>query len=378
MAQKSAFERLKEFEAKGCHMLIPSAISVEDIAPGFALIVEPVLLKAHPRDRDVYAHESAQFDQKAGEWKPEFKTGNELVRLTKQGMDRLAQAAKVDWLPAQIVRDPNVAGRMMASVEGMIRTSTGELYRVQDIAGMDLDIEMEKLEAQYYRNAEDRKNKKWLVDRDFLQKKANQPKLCISGAKNRVIKQLLCLRNTYTVAELAREFVAVRIVPRLDTSDEYTRRRLVDVQIAAMAGIYGLVPNNAPAQQQIEMVAPVAAENCNTDDNVIDAETGNGTTHYPFDKSQTMEEDVPFSLGSNVPTSAESLRADFEACEPGKQASVLNILVAAKGQYAFVESWLKQFSAQPATLESIGPKSRLKLYDHLVGLPDVEKGKVAA
>ena len=67
--QKSAYERLKDYEAKGAHMLIPSAISVEDIAPGFALIVEPVLLKAHPRDKDVYAHESSQWNYEKGDWK---------------------------------------------------------------------------------------------------------------------------------------------------------------------------------------------------------------------------------------------------------------------------------------------------------------------
>ena len=360
--QKSAYERLKEFEAKGAHMLIPSAISVEDIAPGFALIVEPVLLKAHPRDKDVYAHESSQWNYEKGDWK-EPVTGKELVRIHKQGFDRLAQAAKVDWLPAQIIRDPNHSGRMMASVEGMIRTSTGELYRVQDITGMDLDIEREKLELKYYKSDEDRKKKKWLVDRDFMQKKDNQSKLCISGAKNRVIKQLLCLRNTYTVAELAKEFVAVRIVPRLDTSDEYTRRRLVDVQIAAMAGIYGLIPNAQPAQQQIEMVAPVDPEKCTTNDkDVIDADP----TTYHLDKSQTMEEDVPFSLAAEAPTSAESLRADFENCDADGQAKTLTVMVSKVKQERFVSSWLKQFSKQPATLETIGPNSRLRLYDHLV------------
>ena len=370
--QKTAYDRLREFEAKGAHMLIPSAISVEDIAPGFALIVEPVLLKAHPRDRDVYAHEAGQYDQKVGDWK-EKVTGNELVRITKQGYDRLAQAAKVDWLPAQIVRDPNHSGRLMASVEGMIRTSTGELYRVQDISGMDLDIEMEKLEAQYH-HVTDKTKKKYLIDRDFLMKKANQPKLCISGAKNRVIKQLLCLRNTYTVGELAKEFVAVRIVPRLDTSDEYTRRRLVDVQIAAMAGIYGLVQNNAPAQQQIEMVAPVAAENCIGDDNVIDTETDqNGDKRYHLNG----EDDVPFGL-DNTPTAAESLRLDFENSDIPLQCKTLDLLCTNKGKAEYFQGWLTKLKAPNNTMETISAKKRLEIYDFLVALPDVEKGKVAA
>lgn len=357
-SQKTAYQRLKEFESKGCHMLIPTGISPADIAPGFALIVEPVLLRPHPRDKDVYPHDSTQYDYKKDDWK-EPVTGKELVRIHKQGLDRLAQAAKVDWLPAQIVRDPNVAGRMMASVEGMIRTSTGELFRVQDIAGMDLDIEMEKIVATHSFNGAFKKENQWKVDRDFLLKKANQSKLCISGAKNRVIKQLLCLRNTYTVADLAKEFVAVRIVPRLDTSDEYTRRRLVDVQIAAMAGIYGLIPNAQPVQpQQIEMVAPVTAENCTLDDNVIDAEpnTYKLTPEHP-----------PFEMQTDEPTTAESLRADFLNSDVPAQCHALERLATQKGFPT--ADWLGKFKPV-ARLETLTPDLRASLYDHLCGLTD--------
>jgi len=375
-SQKTAYQRLKEFEGKGCHMLIPSAISVEDIASGFALIVEPVLLRSHPREKDVYPHDSGQYDYKKDDWK-EPVTGKELVRIHKQGLDRLAQAAKVDWLPAQIVRDPNVSGRMMASVEGMIRTSTGELFRVQDIAGMDLDIEMEKIIAAYSFNGTFKKENQWKVDRDYLQKKANQSKLCISGAKNRVIKQLLCLRNTYTVADLAKEFVAVRIVPRLDTSDEYTRRRLVDVQIAAMAGIYGLIPNAQPmAPQQIEMVAPVKAESCTLDDgSVIEAETETTTVYTLGKDKEPPPEAPPFALDTPQPTTAESLKLDFVNSEIPDQVKAL-LKLADKKNFA-VMKWLGDFkTTPPATIETIGQANRDRLYGHLCGLSD--KGKEAA
>lgn len=91
--QKTAYERFCEYRDKGCHMLIPSQINPEDIAPGFALIVEPVRLNPHPSGKDVYAHDSGQYDYKADNWKAPT-TGNELVRIHKQGFDRLAQAAK--------------------------------------------------------------------------------------------------------------------------------------------------------------------------------------------------------------------------------------------------------------------------------------------
>jgi len=354
-------------------MLIPSQINPEDIAPGFALIVEPVRLNPHPSGKDVYPHESKEYDYTKDDWKTTV-TGKELVRIHKQGFDRLAQAAKVDWLPAQIVRDPNHSGRMMASIEGMIRTSTGELYRVQDIAGMDLDIEREKIISHYSFNGKFDEKKQWMVDRDYLQKKDNQPKLCISGAKNRVIKQLLCLHNTYTVAELAKEFVAVRIVPRLDMNDEYTRKRVVDVQIAAMAGIYGLIPNATPQPQQIEMAGAVPAAALIGDDGAIETTVANGE---PEKKTYTInpEEDIPFSLASEpAVASPESLRADFENSDVEGQAKTLTILASKKG-YA-LQGWLKQ-QKKPMTLQTLSPGMRMKVYDHLCGLADAERGKVA-
>lgn len=339
MEQKTAYERLKEYEKKGAHMLIPSVIEAGSIASGFALIVEPVLLKAHPRDKDVYAHDSKEYNYTTDDWKAPV-TGKELVRIHKQGFDRLAQAARIDWLPAQIIRDPVFPGRMMASIEGMIRTSTGELYRVPDIAGMDLDIEMEKIIANYSFNGKFDEKKQWMVDRDFLQKKSNQPKLCISSAKNRVIKQLLCLRNTYSVAEMKLEFVAVRIVPQLDMNDEYTRRRVVDVQIASLAGIYGLLPNAQPVQQQIEMVGKVP-DSAMRDESVIEAEP------QP-EKSKTPE----------------SLRQDFMDSDTVPQCKSIESLAAAKKWD--LKGWLVK-AGKP--LETITPAKRLELYDFLAALP---------
>lgn len=346
-------------------MLIPSVISAGDIAQGFALVVEPVILKSHPRDKYVYAHDSAQYDYKADDWKPNCKTGAELVRIHKQGFDRLAQAAKIDWLPAQIVRDPNFPDRMMASVEGMIRTSTGELYRVQDIAGMDMEIEREKLMAQHYEKETGGvpKQKMWLVERDLLRKKEHQPKLCISAAKNRVIKQLLCLRNTYTVNELKLEFVAVRIVPHLDMNDPYTRKRVTDVQIAAMAGIYGLLPNATPAPQgQIEMSGTVPDTALRGEDDVIDAETTNGG-----DKTYKLESHKPPPPADEEPpftSSPESLRADFTACDTDGQCKCLRVMA---GERKFdLEAHLKKAKV-PKALEQHTPKYRLELYDFFAG-----------
>lgn len=345
MEAKTAYERLKEYEARGCHMLIPSAIRLEDIAQGFALVVETVLLNPRPRNKEVYADNSSQYDYQANDWKPDSRTGNELVRIHKQGFDRLAQAAKIDWLPPQIIRDGNFPGRMMANIEGMIRTSTGELYRVSDAKGMDLDIEKEKLEFQY--SGKEEKQKKYLVDRDLLQKKAFQTEMCISGAKNRVVKQLLCVANAYSVADLAKEFVVVRIVPKLDTSDEYTRKRLVDLQLAAMAGIYGLVPNAIP-QKAIEMVGEVPAEALR-DDDAIDAESVEPVNAPPEPEEPPVK-------------SANDGRVDFANSGVDDQCACLIGMAKNNGATAWLDSYIER-SKKP--LEAITPAKKLEIYDYL-------------
>lgn len=337
--QKSALERLKEFEAKGCHMLVPSAICIEDIAPGFALIVDPVLLKSHPRDKDVYAHEASQYDYTANDWKIDNRTGKELVRVHKQGFDRLAQAARIEWLPPQIIRDAQVKGRMMAVIEGMIRTSTGEYYRVSDVYGMDLEIERKKLELQYSKKT----SAEYLIKRDLLQKEVHQEKHCVSGAKNRVTKQLLCIANTYTVNDLKLEFVAIRIVPRLDMNDEYTRKRLVDMQIAAMASVYGLVPTQ-PQPKAIEMVGQVDEKLCIGDDSIIDADDPNG----------------------HPDPGPDSRVVDFQNCEVPEQCKILTKLSAQKG-YG-LEAWLVKVKKP---LDKVTSEKRLELFTWLNTQPDI-------
>jgi len=382
---KKALEELVEYQKKGCHMLVPCMEHIDDVAQGFRLIVTPITLRPHPKDKDVYPHESSHYDQRANDWKKYYEVGqkkekvpivvdNELVRISGQGLEKLAQNVNVIWSQPAIETDRTNKGRQVCYITAALRMPDGfSFYRVPDLYGMDLDIEMERLEAQYREE-----NQQWLRDRDFLQKKVNQTKLCISGAKNRCIRKLLGIDNAYTVASLALPFVSVRVIPWLDMTDEYTRKLVIEsnVKQMAIASIFGGQPPvtiQEVEKNAIEYVGDIPKEKCLGND-VIDAEM----THYHLDPH---EEDVPFALGASPDAAGktpESLRFDFQNCDIPGQSKALTAIIGKKGQDAFVASWLKQFKAQPATLETIGPNSRLKLYDHLCGLPDAEKGKVAA
>ena len=383
---QNALEELEKYKKAGAHMLVPCMSHIADVAQGFRVIVTPVALSPHPKDKDVYPHEPGHYDQYKNEWKPETGEGTykkkfnpdvEMVRISGQGLEKLSQNANIQWSQPQIEVDRESQKRQVAYITGALRMPDGfSFYRVPDLYGMDLDIEMEKIQATYAKQAKEGKDPQWMIDRDYLQKKVNQKKLCISGAKNRVIRKILGLSNTYTVAQLSKEFVMVRVIPWLDMNDEYTRRLVIQSNVAQMtiANLYGGQQPNHQTQQveeahkpAIEYVGEVSADKCRNDDDVIDAETSNGATHY------IVNSDAPPFAMDQPPTTSESLRADFLNSEVPEQCKALDRLAQQKG--FDTTAWLGKFKPT-TTLEALKPDLKISLYDHLCGL--VEKAGVAA
>lgn len=378
---QKALEELSAYKAKGCHMLVPCMDHIADVANGFRLIVTPVLLRPHPKDKDVYPHESSHYNAIGNDWKKYYEVGrdkkkvdvdpqSELVRISGQGLEKLAQTTNVIWDTPAIETDRTNKGRQVVYITGALRMPDGfSFYRVPDLYGMDLDIVKEQLDAQYPKD-----DQSWLRDRDYLQKKVNQTKLCISGAKNRVIRKILGIDNAYTVASLAKEFVAVRVIPWLDMNDQFTRELVIRSNVAqlAIANIFGGKP---PAGQQIEeqhkpaieYVGDIDPKLCLPDDNIMEAETTNGATHY------AVNSDAPPFAMDPKPTAVESLRADFLNSDIPAQCRVLEKFASVKG--FDTSAWLGKFKP-PMALEALRPDLRVSLYDHLCGLG--EKAGVAA
>lgn len=368
---KKAVAELEKYKAAGAHMLVPCMQHIDDVAAGFRLIVTPVSIKPHPKDKDVYPDNGKSYDYDKNDWKDPETASIQIVRIHGQGLEKLAQNANIIWSQPQIETDRTNKGRQVAYITGALRMPDGfSFYRVPDLYGMDLDIEREKSISGYSFNGKfDATKNQWKVDRDVLQKKTHQTKLCISGAKNRVIRKILGLSNAYTVAELSKEFVMVRIIPWLDMNDEYTRRLVIQSNVAqlAIANIFG---GQRPADQieeqhkpAIEYVGDVDPAKCQGDDNIIDAETSNGQTHYAVNSDAP-----PFAM--DQPTTAESLKADFLNSEVPAQCKALDKLAQQKG--FDTAAWLGKFKP-PQTLDTLKPDLRESLYAHLCGL--VEKTK---
>jgi hypothetical protein len=170
-----------------------------------------------------------------------------------------------------------------------------------------------------------------------LQKKGNLSELCESGARNRVTREILCLNNFYTVDELKKEFVMARIVPKLDLNDPYTKRRLVDLQLAAMTGIYG---GAEPPQRMIECEAPIDIK--------------------------IVEESAAEEPINGKPDPLESAIIDFQnSDELGQCKSLTNVSIQKGYDLA---GYLKRSNVK--TLTDFNKEKRTDFFKHLLSLPD--------
>lgn len=341
MNKDAAIKKLQEFKARGCHLLIPTTQHVDSLSDQFEIIIDTVLLSGHPKDRDVYPHEGG-YDFNAGKWKcADHQVGNQKVRIAKHGLDKLNITAGMMWSPSMCreIRDPNIAGRIAYEAVGGVRKPDGTPYFISKIYAMDIEVEREKLESLHSGKA----NKDYCITRDLLQKKSNIATLCESGAKNRVTREILCLENHYTVDDLKKEFVMVRIVPKLDLNDPYTKRRLIDLQLQALTGIYGL-PQQQPDRAQIEYSAPIDIKMVKESS---EEEPPEPETKPPAD--ETAKPGQPF---------------DFEKLDGASQNTILNDLIKTTGYD--INGYFTRCKIK--TLDDVTGKSRIGLYEHLLTL----------
>ncbi len=372
---QKALQELEEYRKQGCHMMIPTTGSLEALAEGYVMTVTPVKISPDPCDGDVYPHDLKQWDDDKQAWKS--NTGNERVRFHAQAYQALSDGADARWSQPEISIDPKFP-RVLCSITGAVMKPDGNWRSLPDVYGSDLDIIKDELIARYSFNGKFDEKKQWMVDRELIQKRKHQKVSAVTGAKNRVTARLLRLKNTYTRKELEQPFVFVQIHFRPDMKDREVRMLVTKANLlgTALNSIFGRSPSsNDPAA--IEYLAPVDAEQCRQDDDVIDMETGNGDTHYTVSK-EPPDEAPPFAM-SQEPTTAESLRADFLNSEIPAQVKTLDTLLSKKNLEGFaLATWLKGFKTQPATLENIHQDNRSKLYDHLVQLKDkVAEGRAA-
>ena len=184
----------------------------------------------------------------------------------------------------------------------------------------------------------------YCVQRDMLQKRKHKLKLAESGAMSRVVREILGLKNAYTVAELAKPFVMARIVFRPDYNDKDVKEKMLQAHIQAMTGIYGpAIANNAQKETTPIDITPIS-DDPELSDNASDA--------------------PPETVADEELTPEEKQILDFENADNLSQNAALTNL-AFQVKYNLGDYMTR---AKAKDLNEFPKERRLNLFKHLLSL----------
>lgn len=181
-----------------------------------------------------------------------YSRGNDKFALTFQGLNRLAVCAGVQWHPYETRRIDNGGDRLYIAFQavGGIRKADGSMVWHKASYDLDLEVVHEEIEETHRNKCKDWKKTQKEKDayvksataRDWRQKRRHKHALAESGAKARVLRSILNVKNLYTEAELNKPFIVVRYIFQPPTDDPNVRRQLIDQSIKAMQSVYGSTP----------------------------------------------------------------------------------------------------------------------------------------
>jgi hypothetical protein len=252
MDAQSLQATLEKFREEGAHLLLPSTF-IPETPKYHTVAVDQVVLSPDTKEGDVYPQQQKK------------------LALTRQGLMKLANAAGIIW-------DPNRSRRLddRTDKDYVVYQAVGGYKKLDGTplfmkAEYDLDFEVirDEIEEGY-----EIKRQKWKADaswfkkmtadqqdayikkcirRDVLQKRKHKIKLAETGAMTRVIRGLLNLKATYTVPELKKPFIVVRLVFQPDYDDPEVKSRMAAAAVGAVAGVFGpgaTQPALPPASQE--------------------------------------------------------------------------------------------------------------------------------
>lgn len=296
-------------------------------------VVETVMLDPDPKGGDVYIQTKNDDD-----------ASKQRYAVTRQGLSKLAVAAAIIWSATETRRTDNRSDRDYVSFQavGGLKKPDGTYAFMKAEYDLDFEVIAEELQATHEAAAKKWKKGPDYVDfcfkRDMIQKRKNKLKLAESGAKDRVIRELLGIKATYPLSQIQKPFVILRITVRPDYSDRDVKRAMLSAAIHSMTGIYG---GSAPAQIPYDEPIDVTPE-------------------------PEKQPDPPPPPADPKPNSEESQIVDFTHCDASDQAKTIES-VAKRKKYDIAAYLAK--SKRKALIE-FKPEKRIELFKYLLSLPD--------
>jgi len=337
---EQALKAIAEARAAG-HNVLTADISLKGLSEWHVPVVEVVMLDPDPKGGDIYPQ-------------------GEKYAVTRQGLSKLAVAAGVIWSASETRRtdDRRCPDYVSFQAVGGIQKPDGTYTFMKAEYDMDMEVVEEDL-INIHTVAAKKKNRDQAyidscVHRDLIQKRKHKLKLAESGAKDRVIRELLGIKAAYPMEQIRKPFVILRITVRPDYTDKDVKRAMLASAIQSMTGIYGSVPTQIGYEEPID-VTPVPEDAA--------PETSAAPATAPA--SPTPDDD-PFTV---QPPGSSNPELDFQNSAQEDKILTLRGMMKRKGKR---EEDLK------APLEKLGKSELLGLFRYLNNIPDAQQGKKAA
>jgi|LSQX01.2.fsa_nt_gb hypothetical protein len=344
MTETELSKQLEIYQKQGANLLMPST-QIQGLSEFHAPVIETVTLSAKPDDGDVYPHNDEDDPKK------------QKFRLTKQALMKLSVCAGIIWSTEHTRRvdDGHDRNYVCYQAVGGLKKADGNPIFFKAQYDMDFEVIEEELRALYIQKTKgkwmkDKSEKEkgdyvtYCVQRDMLQKRKHKLKLAESGAMSRVVREILGLKNAYTVAELAKPFVMARIVFRPDYNDKDVKEKMLQAHIQAMTGIYGpAIANNAQKETTPIDITPIS------DDPEL---------------SDNASDEPPETVADEELTPEEKQILDFENADNLSQNAALTNL-AFQVKYNLGDYMTR---AKAKDLNEFPKERRLNLFKHLLSL----------
>lgn len=239
--------------------------------------------------------------------------------LGKVALDKIEAAAGV-------VRVPELSGRTddrsepdycefqvtlrMTDFDGTVRMATGT---------KELDLRRgapETLKPAYKKDS----GSGWRVksgemepisEANLMAKRTHKVRLCETKARLAAIRELLGIRQKYTLEELSRPFVIPMLVPFLDPNDPDVKQRLLDRALGSSTPLYGKEPAKATSAETVALPASKPVQGERIDSEPEGEEPG---TAFSDEELEAQAESEPAPKRAPAPAADDS--AGFGEPEP--------------------------------------------------------------
>lgn len=364
--QDTAAKELAEYKKQKANILGPIT-TMECLSEFHSIVIDSVFLSIDPLNGDIYKHKDGYQDKPA------------LFIITGQGLQRLAVCAGVVWNPVETKATVQSQQYVAYNAVGCIRKSDGVPTCFQAEYDIDLEVIEDELRDQYAEKAKKWASQNWFkelgisgqqayidagVKKDLIFKKKHKTKMAATGAKNRVIRALLGIKKTYTMAELKKPFVMPRVILQPDYNDPEVKKMMLTAAIQSMTGVFGPALSQSQAPEEMPVDIPLG-------DYDVQSDTEDETQKEEPLKTTAKEEKPPKDKPKKK-TPPENQKPE----QKEDPAAVLQVLVEAFVQLpkADQEAELTGFAAEKkydikklpdGGIEGMNGKNRIRFFEHL-------------